>query len=42
MSKALEILQKYWNYDTFRNPQEELITSVLEGIDTFGLMPTGG
>ena len=42
MSKPLEILQKYWNHDTFRTPQEDIINSVLSGKDTFGLMPTGG
>jgi len=42
MSKPLNILQKYWNHDAFRTPQEEIITSVLAGKDTFGLMPTGG
>ncbi|MES2410335.1 MAG: ATP-dependent DNA helicase RecQ [Bacteroidota bacterium] len=42
MSKALEILQQYWKHDAFREPQEEIIASVLEGKDTFALMPTGG
>lgn len=42
MSKALEILQKYWKHDTFREPQQAIITSVIEGRDTFALMPTGG
>ena len=42
MSKPIEILKKYWNYDAFRTPQEAIINSVLEGKDTFGLMPTGG
>ena len=42
MNKALEILQKYWKHDTFREPQEEIIASVLDGKDTFALMPTGG
>ena len=42
MSKALEILQQYWKHDTFREPQEEIINSVMEGKDTFALMPTGG
>ncbi|MEL1242345.1 RecQ family ATP-dependent DNA helicase [Flavobacterium flavipallidum] len=42
MSEALQILKKYWNHDSFRTPQEEIITSVLEGRDTFALMPTGG
>lgn len=38
----LEILQHYWNYDSFRPLQEEIITSVLEGHDTLALLPTGG
>ncbi len=42
MSKPLEILQQYWKHDAFRAPQEAIITSVLEGRDTFALMPTGG
>ncbi len=42
MPKALEILQKYWKHDTFRWPQNEIIDSVLNGNDTFALMPTGG
>ena len=42
MSEALQILQKYWNHSSFRTPQEEIINSVLNGKDTFALMPTGG
>lgn len=42
MSEALAILQKYWKHDEFRSPQAEIIDSVLDGKDTFGLMPTGG
>ncbi len=42
MSKALEILEKYWKHNAFRHPQEEIIASVLDGKDTFALMPTGG
>ncbi|MES2574089.1 MAG: ATP-dependent DNA helicase RecQ [Bacteroidota bacterium] len=42
MQEALAILQKYWKHDSFRLPQEEIINSVLDGKDTFGLMPTGG
>lgn len=38
----LEILKKYWKHETFREPQEEIIDSVLKGNDTFALMPTGG
>lgn len=37
-----EILQKYWGYSQFRPMQEEIITSLLDGHDTLGLMPTGG
>lgn len=42
MQQALEILKKYWQHDTFREPQEAIIQSVLAGKDTFALMPTGG
>jgi len=37
-----EILKKYWGYHSFRNPQEEIIKSVLNGKDTLALLPTGG
>jgi ATP-dependent DNA helicase RecQ len=40
--KALEVLEKYWKHNAFRHPQEEIISSVLDGKDTFALMPTGG
>ena len=42
MSEALQILQKYWKHDNFRTPQEAIIQSVLDGNDTFALLPTGG
>jgi len=42
MSRYSEILYKYWEYPSFRSIQEEIITSVCEGRDTLGLMPTGG
>lgn len=38
----LSLLQKYWHYTAFRPLQEEIITSVMEGKDTFVLLPTGG
>lgn len=42
MNNALEILYNYWKHSAFRHPQEEIISSVLDGKDTFALMPTGG
>ena len=42
MSKALDVLNKYWKHDAFRSSQEEIITSVMDGKDTLALMPTGG
>ena len=37
-----KILIKYWGFTTFRPLQEEIISSVVSGRDTLGLMPTGG
>lgn len=42
MVEALQILQKYWKHSTFRTPQDEIIQSVLDGNDTFALLPTSG
>jgi ATP-dependent DNA helicase RecQ len=42
MQKALQILNKYWHHSSFRPIQDNIIQSVLEGNDTFGLLPTGG
>ncbi len=42
MHTPLEILSKYWGYTSFREPQQEIIDSVLQGRDTVALMPTGG
>lgn len=38
----LDILKKYWGYEGFRPLQHDIIQSVLEGVDTLALMPTGG
>ncbi|MCL3779965.1 DNA helicase RecQ [Prolixibacteraceae bacterium JC049] len=37
-----EELRKHFGFDRFKGQQEEVIESVLEGKDTFVLMPTGG
>ena len=42
MPEAVALLQKYWKHDKFRSLQKEIISSVLNGHDTFALMPTGG
>ncbi len=42
MSQAKDVLAKYWGYESFRTPQEEIIKSVLDGKDTIALLPTGG
>jgi ATP-dependent DNA helicase RecQ len=35
-------LKKYFGFDTFKGNQEAVIRNVIEGKDTFVLMPTGG
>jgi len=40
--KLTDHLQKYFGFDRFKGQQEEVIKSVLNGNDTFVLMPTGG
>jgi ATP-dependent DNA helicase RecQ len=37
-----DILLKHWGYSTFRPLQEAIINSVMKGIDTLALLPTGG
>lgn len=41
MSSKYEVLKHYFGYTSFREGQETLIDSILEGKDTFGIMPTG-
>ena len=42
MNHPINILERYWTFTSFRPLQEDIINSVLEGEDTFALLPTGG
>lgn len=42
MQEYLDILKRYWGFDSFRSMQGEIIASIGAGQDTLGLMPTGG
>ncbi|MFO8001564.1 MAG: DEAD/DEAH box helicase, partial [Marinilabilia sp.] len=45
MTKQVDLsgyLKKHFGFDTFKGNQENIIKSVLDGNDTFVLMPTGG
>ncbi len=37
-----DVLQKFFGFGTFKGEQKEIIENVLEGKDSFVLMPTGG
>ncbi|MCS7148788.1 MAG: RecQ family ATP-dependent DNA helicase [Geminocystis sp.] len=40
--KLKETLRRYWGYQGFRYPQQEVIESILGGKDCLVVMPTGG
>ncbi len=40
--KPSEVLFHYFNYDSFRGNQEEIINSILTGNNTLAILPTGG
>ncbi|WP_194767880.1 ATP-dependent DNA helicase RecQ [Tamlana sp. I1] len=42
MDHPINILERYWNFTSFRPEQEAIINAVIEGEDTFVLLPTGG
>lgn len=41
LNEIKSLLKKYFGYDEFRPGQEEVINSIMEGRDTFAIMPTG-
>lgn len=42
LNSPSQILKKFWNYDSFRPLQENIIQNALKGNDTLALLPTGG
>jgi len=42
MGQALKLLKHYWNFDSFRTGQEDIINSIVDGNDVLALLPTGG
>ena len=41
-SRLSDALKKHFGFDKFKGNQEAIMASLLEGNDTFVLMPTGG
>lgn len=42
LKKAKELLTQYWGFSSFREKQEDIISSILDQRDTLALLPTGG
>ncbi|WP_275297878.1 DNA helicase RecQ [Clostridium sp. YIM B02551] len=40
--KALDVLEKYFGYKSFRKGQLEIVNTIIEGNDVVSIMPTGG
>lgn len=38
----VDILNKYWGYDSFRPKQEDIVRAALDGRDVLAILPTGG
>ncbi|MDZ7807869.1 MAG: DEAD/DEAH box helicase [Gracilimonas sp.] len=41
-TKTEDSLKRYWGFESFREGQDEVVRSVIEGTDTLVLFPTGG
>ena len=41
IEKALRVLRRYFGYTQFRDGQQKVIASLLQGTDTLAIMPTG-
>lgn len=42
MESSKDLLKKYWGFDEFRQPQEEIIQNAIADKDILVLLPTGG
>lgn len=42
MLNPLSVLKQYWGFDSFREPQEQVIDHLLNKQDALALLPTGG
>lgn len=42
MQSMRDLLRKVFGYSSFRRGQEEIVTSIADGSDTLGILPTGG
>lgn len=42
LANAKQVLKEYYGFDRFRQPQEEIVSDLINGQDLLVLMPTGG